>query len=154
MTDAEKTQSSQKPRPSAFTSRRQFIALGLAALGAAWAGTFVQSKLFPQPSAQEAKPVQFSLAELPVGGVKSITYAGTPAIVLRTSVSVRALSLVCTHMGCTVQWQAATQDFYCPCHGGRFDEFGDVAAGPPPVSLEQFPVKVEGDTVTVGESNE
>jgi cytochrome b6-f complex iron-sulfur subunit len=153
MTDAEKTPSSQKPRPSAFTSRRQFIALGLATLGAAWAGTFVQSKLFPQPTAQEAKPVEFSLSELPVGGAKAITYAGAPAIVLRTPVGIRALSLICTHMGCTVQWQAATKDFYCPCHGGRFDEFGDVTAGPPPVSLEQFPVKAESDRVIVGESS-
>jgi cytochrome b6-f complex iron-sulfur subunit len=153
MTDAEKTPSSQKPRPSAFTSRRQFIALGLATLGAAWAGTFVQSKLFPQPTAQEAKPVEFSLSELPVGGAKAIPYAGAPAIVLRTPVGIRALSLVCTHMGCTVQWQAAAKDFYCPCHGGRFDEFGDVTAGPPPVSLEQFPVKAEGDRVIVGESS-
>jgi cytochrome b6-f complex iron-sulfur subunit len=152
MTDAEKTPSGQKSKPSVFTSRRQFIALGLATLGAAWAGTFVQSRLFPQSTAQEAKPVEFPLAELPVGGVKPITYAGAPALVLRTPVGIRALSLVCTHMGCVVQWQAAEKGFYCPCHGGRFDEFGDVTGGPPPVSLEQFPVKVEGDTVIVGET--
>jgi cytochrome b6-f complex iron-sulfur subunit len=152
MTDTEKTPSGQKPKPSVFTSRRQFIALGLATLGAAWAGTFVQSKLFPQPTAQEAKPVEFSLTELPVGGVKAITYAGAPAIVLRTPVGIRALSLVCTHMGCVVQWQAADKSFYCPCHGGRFDQFGDVTGGPPPVSLEQFPVTVDGDRVIVGES--
>ena len=151
MTDAEKTQSSNNSRPSVFASRRQFIMLGIATVGAAWAGTFIQSKLFPQPSTQEAKPVEVSLSELPVGGTKAITYAGAQAIVIRTSVGIRALSLVCTHMGCIVQWQASEKEFYCPCHSGRFDQFGDVLAGPPVVPLEQFPVKVEGDTVIVGE---
>jgi cytochrome b6-f complex iron-sulfur subunit len=151
MTDTEKTQSSKSSGPSAFTSRRHFIMLGIATVGAAWAGTLVQSKLFPQPSTQEAKPVEFPLSDLPVGGVKVITYAGAQAIVIRTSVGIRALSLVCTHMGCIVQWQAGEKEFYCPCHGGRFDQFGDVLASPPVVPLEQFPVKVEGDKVIVGE---
>ncbi len=151
MTDTEKTQASKGPRPSVFTSRRHFIMLGIATVGAAWAGTIVQSRLFPQPSTQEAKPVEFPLSELPVGGVKVITYAGAQAIVIRTSAGIRALSLVCTHMGCIVQWQANEKEFYCPCHSGRFDQFGDVLAAPPVVPLEQFPVKVEGDKVIVGE---
>ena len=44
------------------------------------------------------------------------------------------------------------KEFYCPCHDGRYDEFGDVLAGPPPIPLEQFPVRIEGDTVIVGEA--
>jgi cytochrome b6-f complex iron-sulfur subunit len=151
MTDTEKSQASNPPAPSVFASRRQFIMLGMAAIGAAWAGTFIQSRLFPRPSTQEAKPVELSLSELPVGGTKVITYAGAQAIVIRTSVGIRALSLVCTHMGCLVQWQASEKEFYCPCHSGRFDQFGDVLAGPPVVPLEQFPVRVEGDRVIVGE---
>ncbi len=152
MTDSENnTQASQIPRPSVFTSRRQFIQLGIAVVGAAWAGTFVQSKLFPQASAQEARPVELSLSELPVGGTKTITYAGAPAIVIRTAESIKAFSLVCTHLGCIVQWQAGNKEFYCPCHDGRFDQFGEVIAGPPPVPLEQLPVTVEGERVVVGD---
>jgi Rieske Fe-S protein len=152
MTDTSKdSQTNKTPRPSNLASRRQFIQLGLTALGAAWAGTFVQSKLFPQASAQEAKPVEFSVSELPVGGVKYITYAGAPTIVIRTAESVKAYSLVCTHLGCIVQWQEGNKEFYCACHDGRFDQFGEVIAGPPPVPLEQFPVSVEEDRVIVGE---
>jgi cytochrome b6-f complex iron-sulfur subunit len=152
MTVAEnESQANEAPRPSAFASRRQFIQLGLVAVGAAWAGTFVQSRLFPQASTQEAKPVTFSLSELPVGGVKYITYGGVPTVVIRSPESIRAFSLVCTHLGCTVEWQAGNREFYCPCHDGRFDQFGEVIAGPPPVPLEQFPVKVEEDQVVVGE---
>jgi cytochrome b6-f complex iron-sulfur subunit len=121
-------------------------------VGAAWAGTFVQSRLFPaQASTQEAVPVEFPLSELPVGEVKQITYGGISTLVTRTPESVKAFSLVCTHLGCLVQWEQGKEEFYCPCHDGRYDQFGEVTAGPPTVPLEQFPVKVQGDRVIVGE---
>lgn len=146
MSDAEITS------PSIFLSRRQFIQFGLAAVGAAWAGVWVQSQLFPAQSAvQQAKPVQFPLSELPVGSSKSITYGGLPVLVLRTAESVKAFSLICTHLGCTIQWQAGDQEFYCPCHDGRFDRFGEVIGGPPPVPLEQFTIRIVEDQVVVGE---
>ncbi len=146
------TPTDKTPKPSAFNARRQIIQFGLATLGAAWLGTLFQWRLFPSRSvAQEAQPVSFPLADLPVGGTKAITYGGLPAIVLRTPEGLRVFSLICTHLGCTVQWQDAKKEFYCPCHDGRFDEFGDVLAGPPPIPLEQIPVRVDGKTVTVGE---
>lgn len=139
--------------PSAFTSRRNFIQLGAAAIGAAWLGTLLQSRLFPyQSTIQEAKPVDFSISDLPVGGTKGVTYGGVPVLVIRTPESIRAFSLICTHLGCTVEWQANQKEFYCPCHDGRFDEFGEVLAGPPPIPLEQISVTVEGDRVIVGET--
>lgn len=143
---------SSTPKPSAFTSRRQFIYLGLLTVGAAWLGTWLQSRLFPRTSTTaEIVPVTFPLSELPVGGTKSITYAGTSVLVLRTQESIRAYSLVCTHLGCIIQWQKDKNEFYCPCHDGRYDQFGDVIAGPPPIPLEQFPARIEGDAVIVGE---
>ena len=146
------TNPSSTPRPSAFVSRRQFIQLGLTTLGAAWVGTFLQSRFFPATNTtQEAQPVSFPLAELPVGGTKAITYGGVSVLVVRTRESLRAFSLTCTHLGCTVEWQSDKKEFYCPCHDGRFDEFGEVIAGPPPIPLEQIAVSVEGETVTVGE---
>jgi len=148
MTNPDNTQTKL---PSAFTSRRHFIQTGAALLGAAWLGTLVQSKLFPQASTAEAKPITLALADLPVGSAREITYAGAPAIVLRTAESIKAFSLVCTHLGCTVQWQANKKEFYCPCHDGRFDQFGEVLAGPPPLPLEEYPVTVDGDCVIVGE---
>jgi cytochrome b6-f complex iron-sulfur subunit len=147
---SEETKSS--PRNSVFLSRRQFIQLGLTSMGAAWLGVYAQSRLFPpEAAAQEAKPVRFPLSELPVGSTKQITYAGLPTLVLRTPESIKAFSLICTHLGCTIEWQAGESEFYCPCHDGRFDQFGEVIAGPPPVPLEQFPVSVEEDQVIVGE---
>ena len=145
---------SQPPpiHPSAFFSRRQFIQLGLAAVGSAWAGILVQSRLFPSGQTDsEAKPVTFPLADLRIGGSQEITYGGLPVMVLRTKESIKAFSLICTHLGCIVQWRDDKTEFYCPCHDGSFDQFGEVVAGPPPVPLEQFPVRVIGEQVIVGE---
>jgi cytochrome b6-f complex iron-sulfur subunit len=140
------------PKLSTFTSRRQFIQVGIAALGAAWIGTMLQARLFPQEtSLVEAKPVEIPLADLPVGSAKYITYGGLPTVVLRTPESIKAFSLICTHLGCVIQWREAEKEFYCPCHDGKFDQFGEVTAGPPPIPLEQFPVTIADDKVIVGE---
>lgn len=141
----------QPAHPSPLASRRQFILGGMAVVGAAWAGTALQSVLFPKATAAAVKPVSFPLAELPVGGVRPVAYGATQALVMRTAESIRCFSLVCTHLGCLVQWQEGAQEFYCPCHDGRFDQFGEVLAGPPPLPLEQIAVRVEGATVIVGE---
>lgn len=133
-------------------SRRSFIKLSMAALGAAWAGVFVQRKIFPSGGGSTGQePVEFPLAELPVGGTRSFTYSGKAAMALRTSESVKAFSLICTHFGCVVQWQPGERRFYCPCHEGFYDEFGEVLSGPPPVPLEAIPARIDGDRVIIGE---
>lgn len=140
-------------KPSALLSRRQFIQFGAAAVAAAWGGAWLQRRVFPvQSGSTTSEPVRFPLTELPVGSAKEITYAGSPAIVLRTQESIKAFSLICTHLGCTVQWVAGEGEFYCPCHDGRFDRFGEVTGGPPPVPLEEITVAVEDDQVIVGET--
>jgi Rieske Fe-S protein len=42
-----------------------------------------------------------------------------------------ALSGVCTHMACLLQWNGAERTFDCPCHGSRFLEDGHQAPGGP-----------------------
>jgi nitrite reductase/ring-hydroxylating ferredoxin subunit len=140
-----------QPRPSAFTTRRQFILGGMAAIGAAWTGVAAQSVLFRNADAGAAQPVRFPLAELPIGATRPVAYGGVAALVMRTAESVRCFSLTCTHLACTVEWQAGKGEFYCPCHEGRFDAYGEPVAGPPVIPLEQIAVRIEGETVVVGE---
>jgi cytochrome b6-f complex iron-sulfur subunit len=51
-----------------------------------------------------------------------------PALLIHFQAGFSALSLVCTHLGCTVESQA--DGFACPCHGSRFDLQGKVTRGP------------------------
>jgi glycine/D-amino acid oxidase-like deaminating enzyme/nitrite reductase/ring-hydroxylating ferredoxin subunit len=53
---------------------------------------------------------------------------------------VTALSPVCTHAGCIVNFNAAEQSWDCPCHGGRYDTSGKVVSGPPQKNLKQVPL--------------
>ena len=66
-----------------------------------------------------------------------------PAILQHTERGFSALSLVCTHLGCSVEKD--TQGFACPCHGSRFDADGNVMHGPAVKGLSSLRVEMTGD---------
>jgi glycine/D-amino acid oxidase-like deaminating enzyme/nitrite reductase/ring-hydroxylating ferredoxin subunit len=49
--------------------------------------------------------------------------------------AVHERSAICPHLGCIVAWNPAEKTWDCPCHGSRFDKFGDVINGPANVAL-------------------
>ncbi len=65
-----------------------------------------------------------------------------------------ALSPVCKHLGCTVDWSsnaAYPDQFYCPCHGGRYTKDGVNVPGTPPLApLDVYNKKVEDGKLYLG----
>jgi Rieske Fe-S protein len=51
-----------------------------------------------------------------------------------------AVSPVCTHMGCQVNFNRAERSWDCPCHGSRFSPDGKVINGPAVSALGPKPI--------------
>ena len=60
-----------------------------------------------------------------------------------------AFAMNCTHLGCPVHWLQEAGLFMCPCHGGVYYADGEVAAGPPPLPLFKYPVRVREGQVEI-----
>jgi cytochrome b6-f complex iron-sulfur subunit len=137
-----------------MTNRRGFLKFVLAGLGL----TTLASFLYPfyrylSPRAGEAKTKKLVLSkkDIPVGDAKEIVFNNTPGVVInRPDKGFIALSRVCTHLGCLVEYQKERKRLLCPCHAGTYDLTGNVTSGPPPKPLPQFPLKVEGDSIIIG----
>ncbi len=50
--------------------------------------------------------------------------------------ALKILSPVCPYLGCSVQWQDAQNNSFCPCHSGSFAADGERLGGPPPRSMD------------------
>ncbi len=91
---------------------------------------------------------QFPALASPGGGVVVEVQGGNPLVVLRKdATTVVALTAVCTHQGCTVNY--AGSGISCPCHGSRYDLTGQVTQGPATQALRSYPAVVDGSAVTV-----
>ncbi|HLJ67108.1 MAG TPA: TQO small subunit DoxD [Chloroflexota bacterium] len=72
--------------------------------------------------------------------------SGDPAIIIHGSGSTfYAYDAVCTHAGCTVQYDSSQRLLVCPCHGGTFDPAhgAQVVGGPPPTPLAPIDMKID-----------
>lgn len=135
--------------------RRRFfltsILSGLGVLLAVAAGWPVWQFLSPRKGAGEKEKVSIPRDQIEVGDAHFFQFRGHPAVLVQNAPGeFLALSAVCTHLGCIVQWIPEKQEFLCPCHAGIFSREGKVLSGPPPKPLPSFPVALSDDQVLVG----
>lgn len=69
--------------------------------------------------------------------------------VVRRPNRLAVFSSVCPHLGCAVDFDAASEKFKCPCHASVFSLDGEVLAGPAPRALDELDARVEADDLFV-----
>jgi menaquinol-cytochrome c reductase iron-sulfur subunit len=55
----------------------------------------------------------------------------------------------CTDLSCPVTWDEGSGWFYCPCHGGIFNQQGEPVAGPPNRPLYRYATRVREGVVEI-----
>jgi cytochrome b6-f complex iron-sulfur subunit len=70
-------------------------------------------------------------------------------IIINTGTGFVALTAICTHQGCVVQYNSVSGNLECPCHGSKFLISGSVLQGPASVALYSFHLNVSDSVITV-----
>jgi Rieske Fe-S protein len=113
---------------------------GFLAQGVNFAKRFTRDRL--------TKPEATPVSEIAPGQAKVISVDGEKVAAHRDpDGALHAVSAICTHRGCVVDWNAVDRSWDCPCHGSRFTYDGHVIQGPAQRELE---AKKVADTVASG----
>jgi cytochrome b6-f complex iron-sulfur subunit len=128
-----------------LSSRRDFLKLTTQALLAA-SGFLGLGALYRLMGYQDAPPPPTQLdigpaSSYPVGSRTLL--ADVPAMLIHAESGFTAVSLVCTHLGCSLN--ATAGGFTCPCHGSQFREDGQPRHGPAKKPLTILPVDQADD---------
>jgi thiosulfate dehydrogenase [quinone] large subunit len=78
--------------------------------------------------------------------------AGDPGVIVQLADGTfAAFDAVCTHAGCTVEWDQADRVLVCPCHEAVFDpeHAAAVLQGPAPTPLTSLPLVIDPATGTI-----
>ncbi len=131
-------------------NRRSFLSWGAAGLAALWAAIGVSLAAvirFLTPDVFYEPPRTFSIGnpgDFPFGPPTFLT-AEKVFVFHDKEKGFAAVSAVCTHLGCTIQYFTSDGRFHCPCHGSTFAGDGKVMHGPAPKPLEWFEVALARD---------
>ncbi|MCZ2259453.1 QcrA and Rieske domain-containing protein [Sporosarcina sp. G11-34] len=154
-------------------SRRQFLSYTLMGTGGFMASAmlmpmvrFAIDPVLQQTSGGDFIPTKqkaADLTEIPVrvdytvkdrkdGWYKSDV--SNTAWVYKDGETIIALSPVCKHLGCTVNWagdESHPSQFFCPCHQGRYEKNGDNVPGTPPIGpLDEYEHQIVDGFVYLG----
>jgi cytochrome b6-f complex iron-sulfur subunit len=123
-------------------SRRDFLKLATNSLlglsGVLGLGGLIQ---FLSYEMDPAPPSQYDLGpagDFPPGSRTLLMHI--PAVLIHNNDGYLAFSLVCTHLGCTVEQK--NEEFECPCHGSKYDDKGFVTRGPANIPLKKLRVEI------------
>ncbi len=135
--------------------RRHFLELFLGTSVTASLVSFIYPILRYMIPVQTAEPATDTAQAGRVGDLKPNTgkifrFGNRPALLILTSDGkYHAMSAVCTHLNCTVQYRSDLRSVWCACHNGMYSVDGRNISGPPPRPLETYQVILKGDEIFV-----
>jgi len=125
-------------------SRRQFIAITGLLLAS---GGLLFRYLTPRTVGKRQVLASCASVDVPYNG--ALVFQEQRIALLRGQSGLFAISLVCTHLGCTVV--VSGSEISCPCHGSVFDREGRVVKGPADKPLTRLSVNENGGVIEVTE---
>jgi cytochrome b6-f complex iron-sulfur subunit len=158
------------PSSAGGVSRRAFLRTSLVGAAGAGLGTFAVASLgFLWPNLQggfgavitlpgQADDILSELREsraplaYPAGRLYVVAWDpsvpgaedayGGDHVVLASGAGLMALHHKCPHLGCRVPWCQTSQWFECPCHGSKYNRWGEWMGGPAPRGMDRFPTRL------------
>jgi cytochrome b6-f complex iron-sulfur subunit len=143
------TRETMKKKP---ISRRRlmgyaWMGAGAIVLGELIAGTF--AFLWPRREKEKGEEVFIAgkVTDFKVGEV--IYFRKERTFIQREEGGFLALSAVCPHLHCVVNWNQMLRKFECPCHGAKFNQYGEVLEGPPPRPLDLYELQIVDEKLVI-----
>ncbi len=153
ITDPDRENPSDPRSPSLARRRFAEILLGTGFLATAVAFVYPVLRYLIPPKASDLgsdSVLAGRVGELKPNSGKIFRFGSRPGLLVRTaSGEYRAMSAICTHLSCTVQYRQDLHEVWCACHNGLYDLNGRNISGPPPRPLETFEVQVRGEDIYV-----
>lgn len=130
---------------------------GVGFIGFLWpslGGGFGANIVLPDPAASIAEQIQTDRApyEYPAGRMYIVVWDpsvpgaeeqyGADHAILPDGRGLMALYQKCVHLGCRVPWCQSSQWYECPCHGSKYNKWGEWMGGPAGRGLDRFPSSV------------
>ena len=125
-------------------SRRGFLKRLAGIAAAVPALLFIYKFLSPETTTEEVL-VEAAEAEIPEGG--AVIFPDKNVAIMRMDGKLSAMSLVCTHLGCTLALDG--DKFVCPCHGSVFKLDGKVVKGPATKPLHVYKTETSDGKIRV-----
>lgn len=144
--------------PAGGISRQSFLRAALGGAGICYAGIvgypvyrYLESPVEKAEGMAAVKEVTLDPSKVPVGTAAMFKFGSRPAMLIHhTDGTWVALIAVCSHLGCTVQYEGDKDRIFCACHGGVYNAHtGGNVSGPPPHPLERLDVKVADAGIVV-----
>ena len=118
-------------------SRRRFLRTLIFAVPSLW---FLQ-RFFT--SAPRSEKLLATVADVKIPERGALVYRHQRFAIIREHGQVYAMTLVCTHLGCTLS--VTEHQLSCPCHGSTFDRAGVVTHGPADKPLPRLRIQRQQD---------